>query len=82
MRYQSSHVSYVDHDTAFRSGLAFCTQQGIPGIQAEHWSTLPVGQKRNSVRISSTELYGGGLFVIDMRLLPWGCGIWPAGESC
>lgn len=52
----------------------------MPGIQAEHWKTLAVGDKRDSVRISSTALYGGGLFMLDMKLVPWGCAVWPAGE--
>jgi hypothetical protein len=26
-------------------------------------------------------LFAGGLYVIDMKLMPWGCGVWPACES-
>jgi hypothetical protein len=49
--------------------------------QAEHWTRLPPGQNRDSVRITSHSLYSGGLFLIDLELMPWGCGIWPACES-
>jgi len=49
-------------------------------VQAEHWSTLPAGQNRDSVRITSHALYSGGLFLIDLALMPWGCGVWPACE--
>ena len=76
-------------------GLAFWTDDGTPGIQvylsfcvknqeltaqAEHWDPLPAGQNRDSVRITSHALYSGGLFLIDLELMPWGCGIWPACE--
>ncbi|GMK58190.1 hypothetical protein CspeluHIS016_0502220 [Cutaneotrichosporon spelunceum] len=71
-------VQYVTPEVAFRDGLAFWTENGTPGIQAEHWKNLPVGEKRNSVRISSKTAFGGGLFVFDMALLPHGCGVWPA----
>ena len=50
-------------------------------IQAEHWSPLAVGQNRDSVRITSHALYSGGLFLIDLALMPWGCGVWPACKS-
>ena len=49
--------------------------------QAEHWSPLPTGQNRDSVRITSHALYSGGLFLIDLALMPWGCGVWPACKS-
>jgi beta-glucanase (GH16 family) len=71
-------AQYVPRDQAFGEGLAFWTQNGTPGIQAEHWKTLPVGEKRHSVRIVSKNAFAGGLFVFDMALLPHGCGVWPA----
>ncbi|WWD22847.1 hypothetical protein CI109_107341 [Kwoniella shandongensis] len=71
-------VQYQDWPTAFDQNLAFFTSDGIPGIQADHWSHLPVGTPRNSVRISSKGLFAGGLFIIDLALMPWGCGVWPA----
>ncbi|ORY27342.1 concanavalin A-like lectin/glucanase domain-containing protein [Naematelia encephala] len=70
--------SYVDHDKAFTDGLAFWTSSGVPGIQAEHWATLAEGVTRDSVRITSKALFAGGLFIIDLALMPWGCGVWPA----
>ncbi|WVQ76859.1 hypothetical protein IAR50_006533 [Cryptococcus sp. DSM 104548] len=51
---------------------------GVPGIQAEHWATTDVGAHRNSVRITTKAVFEGGLFIIDMALMPWGCGVWPA----
>ncbi|ODN83771.1 hypothetical protein L198_07667 [Cryptococcus wingfieldii CBS 7118] len=71
-------VNYVGRSKAFSDGLAFWTKDGIPGIQAEHWATTDVGAHRNSVRITTKSLFEGGLFIIDMALMPWGCGVWPA----
>lgn len=71
-------VQYVHRDVAFGEGLAFWTQDGMPGIQTEHWKKLPVGEKRHSVRIVSKNAFAGGLFVFDMGLLPHGCAVWPA----
>ncbi|WOO79688.1 putative glycosidase [Vanrija pseudolonga] len=71
-------VTYVDGPTAFKTGLAFWTNEGQPGIQTEHWTTIQPGQPRNSVRISSKAVFGGGLFIFDLALMPWGCGVWPA----
>lgn len=71
-------VTYVDNATAFKDGLAFWTSDGIPGIQVDHWSDTAVGANRNSVRITTKSLFEGGLFIIDLALMPWGCGVWPA----
>lgn len=71
-------LSYVDRATAFGGGLAFWTENGTAGIQAEHWARLEPGTKRDSVRITSKALFAGGLFIIDLGLMPWGCGVWPA----
>ncbi|OWZ79018.1 hypothetical protein C366_02524 [Cryptococcus neoformans Tu401-1] len=71
-------VTYVDNATAFKDGLAFWTSDGIPGIQVDHWSDTSIGANRNSVRITTKSLFEGGLFIIDLALMPWGCGVWPA----
>ncbi|WVR03268.1 hypothetical protein IAU60_000259 [Kwoniella sp. DSM 27419] len=71
-------VNYLDRDTAFARGNVFWTGDGSPGIQADHWSYLPVGTPRDSIRITTKSLFAGGLFIVDLRLSPWGCGVWPA----
>jgi hypothetical protein len=121
MPYIATDDRYVSREEALEGGLAFWTNDGIPGIQvsshvffplssslfsqlfpflispslverrqreveraddqAEHWSPLPTGQNRDSVRITSHALYSGGLFLIDLALMPWGCGVWPACKS-
>ncbi|KAK6904976.1 hypothetical protein I203_105795 [Kwoniella mangroviensis CBS 8507] len=70
-------VTYVDNSTAFKKGLAFWTGDGKPGIQVDHFSTTPVNTPRDSVRITTKSMFAGGLFIIDMALMPWGCGVWP-----
>ncbi|WWC85506.1 uncharacterized protein L201_000370 [Kwoniella dendrophila CBS 6074] len=69
---------YVDNSTAFKNGLTFWTADGKPGIQVDHFSILPVNAPRDSVRITTKAMFSGGLFIIDMALMPWGCGVWPA----
>ena len=32
----------------------------------------------HSVRIGSPNVYGGGLFILDLMRMPYGCGVWPA----
>ncbi|WVW81476.1 hypothetical protein I302_103470 [Kwoniella bestiolae CBS 10118] len=71
-------VTYVDNSTAFKKGLAFWTGDGKPGIQVDHFSSTPVNTPRDSVRITTKSMFAGGLFIIDMALMPWGCGVWPA----
>lgn len=33
---------------------------------------------RPSVRISSNKTYNSGLFILDVKHMPFGCGTWPA----
>lgn len=74
-------VNYQDRGSAFSKGLAFWTKDGIPGIQADGWTDLQPGQKRDSIRIHSNAVFNGGLFIADFKLMPWGCGIWPSCRS-
>ncbi|OCF33123.1 hypothetical protein I316_05168 [Kwoniella heveanensis BCC8398] len=71
-------VNYIDGPSAFERGNAFWTGDGKPGIQADHWSNLPVGTPRDSVRITTKSLFSGGLIIVDLALAPWSCGVWPA----
>ncbi|EIW73129.1 hypothetical protein TREMEDRAFT_59291 [Tremella mesenterica DSM 1558] len=71
-------VNYTDATTAFDDGLAFWTNTGVPGIQVDHWTKLPSGTPRNSVRMNTRDIFSGGLFIIDLQVMPFGCGVWPA----
>ncbi|KAI8372863.1 concanavalin A-like lectin/glucanase domain-containing protein [Radiomyces spectabilis] len=45
-------------------------------IRAENRTVTPEG--RPSVRLRSKEQYNSGLFLLDLRHMPTGCGTWPA----
>ncbi|THH09182.1 hypothetical protein EW145_g2200 [Phellinidium pouzarii] len=71
-------TNYVDRDTAFNSSLAYVMSDGTIIMTGDDTTTLPLGQNRKSVRISSNKTYNGGLFILDVNRAPWGCGVWPA----
>lgn len=68
-------VNYVDRDTAQNAGL-INTDEGIHmGVD----STNVAADGRQSVRITSTQSYDKGLFILDLDHMPGGiCGTWPA----
>jgi hypothetical protein len=41
-------------------------------------TSVASGSGRGSVRISSKKSYNGGLFLFDIKHMPYGCGTWPA----
>ncbi|KAH9937666.1 concanavalin A-like lectin/glucanase domain-containing protein [Fomitopsis serialis] len=69
---------YTDRNTAFADGLAYVESDGIVVMKGDNTTTLSNGQYRNSVRISSQKQYNTGLFILDLDMAPWGCGVWPA----
>ncbi|KAJ9113852.1 hypothetical protein QFC19_000045 [Naganishia cerealis] len=71
-------INYVKAEKAFADGLAFWSKDGTPGIRTEHTLKKQPGEYRDSVRIHSKAVYNGGLFIIDLKEMPWGCGVWPA----
>ncbi|KAI6005347.1 glycoside hydrolase family 16 protein [Pisolithus orientalis] len=71
-------VTFVDQQTAFSSGLAYVTSDNKVIMQGDNTTWLPLGTNRSSVRISSQAMYNTGLFVLDLDMAPWGCGVWPA----
>ncbi|BCS19055.1 glycoside hydrolase family 16 protein [Aspergillus puulaauensis] len=70
----NGHVKYVDRDTA-QSGELISTGSSIH-MGVDHTNNAPDG--RQSVRLSSTQTYHHGLFILDLGHLPTGCGTWPA----
>ncbi|KAH8120381.1 concanavalin A-like lectin/glucanase domain-containing protein [Phellopilus nigrolimitatus] len=71
-------VNYVDRDTAFNKSLVYVNDDGTVIMSGDDTTWLPMGQNRDSVRISGTKIYNGGLFLLDLNRAPWGCGVWPA----
>jgi len=69
-------VDYVNQQTAQNAGLiGFRNGAVYIGCDTKNKVT---GRGRQSVRISTKEIWNGGLFVMDLQHMPTGCGTWPA----
>jgi len=67
-------VHFVDHDTAISSRLSYVNDAGNVVLKVDDSSVVPIGQQRDSVRISSTDSFGlGTLWVLDAYHVPYGC---------
>ncbi|KAF8140231.1 glycoside hydrolase family 16 protein [Boletus edulis] len=71
-------TNFVDQQKAFADGLAYVTSDNKVIMRGDNTTLLAKGVNRNSVRISSQAAYNTGLFVLDLDMAPWGCGVWPA----
>ncbi|KAI9572939.1 glycoside hydrolase family 16 protein [Boletus coccyginus] len=71
-------TNFVNQQTAFADDLAYVRSDNKVIMKGDNTTSLPVGTNRNSVRISSQAVYNTGLFVLDLDMAPWGCGVWPA----
>ncbi|KZT54380.1 glycoside hydrolase family 16 protein [Calocera cornea HHB12733] len=71
-------VNYLNKTLAMSRGLASVTADNKAVMQVDNHTDLPLGQYRDSVRITSSKSYTGGLFLLDVEHAPWGCGVWPA----
>jgi len=59
--------------------LAFINTAGNAIVRVDNVSTVDYPNKRNTIRLQSTEAYGlGSLWVMDAIHLPYGCSVWPA----
>jgi len=73
---------FVSSQVASSAQLAFTNSAGNAIIKVDNTTNVPFNQKRNTVRISSTDSYGvGSLWVADMLHVPFGCSVWPAWWS-
>jgi hypothetical protein len=68
-------VRYLPRSEAKPAGLIQTNDTHVY-IGVDYNNPAPNG--RASVRLESKELYTGGLFILDVDHLPWGCGVWPA----
>lgn len=71
-------VTFVDQQTAFNDDLAYVTSNNKVIMRGDNTTQLAYGVNRNSVRIESQAQYNMGLFILDLDMAPWGCGVWPA----
>lgn len=78
----NGYINYVDKEKAFAQSIANVTFETTDGGIAEpfiYMSTTPTAKgPRNSVRLEGLKRYNRGLFIIDVRHMPAGCGTWPA----
>lgn len=74
---------FVDSTVAASSKLAYVdstTNRAI--IKVDNTTTVPYNEKRNTVRMSSQDLYDvGSVWIADMYHVPYGCSVWPAWWS-
>ncbi|KZV76694.1 glycoside hydrolase family 16 protein [Peniophora sp. CONT] len=72
-------VWWLGQQDAMNQGLAYVDNNGHAIIKVDNTSNVPFNEKRNTVRITSTDSYAvGSLWIIDILHLPWGCSVWPA----
>lgn len=69
-------VNYVDQPTAQANNLIGMSSNGNILMKVETTPTVP--STRQSVRITTTASWNGGLFIMDSTHMPTGCGTWPA----
>lgn len=65
---------YVSDERAFQLGLASVTQDDFVYMGSTPTHRGP----RESVRLEGRTLFNRGLFIVDVRHMPAGCGVWPA----
>jgi len=70
-------VNYQSRKQALAKKLAY-VKDGTTVLTVDSTSTVPVGGKRDSVRITSKKTWDRGLFIADFAFMPHGCSVWPA----
>jgi len=70
------YVNYVSQAQANADGLIIAAP-GKVLIKSDD-KNVASGRGRNSIRLSSTQSWNGGLFIADLEHMPAGCGTWPA----
>ncbi|KAI0042191.1 glycoside hydrolase family 16 protein [Auriscalpium vulgare] len=74
-------VKFLSKSDAVKDGLAYVQDDGVAVLKVDNMNDLAIGKNRNSVRITSTKTYNGGLFIADFEAMPYGCSVWPAWWS-
>ncbi|KAI0738520.1 glycoside hydrolase family 16 protein [Daedaleopsis nitida] len=69
-------VNFLTGDDA--SKLAYVQKDGTAVIGVDTSDNVPVGGKRDSIRITSKDSFKRGLFIADIYSMPHGCSVWPA----
>ncbi|KAF5376167.1 hypothetical protein D9757_009320 [Collybiopsis confluens] len=71
-------VNWLSQSDAFSQGLAYVNNAENVIIKVDNMHSVAYPNKRNSVRITTKDLYGAGsLWIIDLVHIPYGCSVWP-----
>ncbi|KAI0354226.1 hypothetical protein OH77DRAFT_1405539 [Trametes cingulata] len=72
------HVNYLNQSSATSQKLAYVNDAGHAVLKVDDFSFVPWQEKRNSVRIESTDFFPvGSVILFDATHLPFGCSVWP-----
>ncbi|TFK29680.1 glycoside hydrolase family 16 protein [Coprinopsis marcescibilis] len=74
----NGNVNYQTRANAIAKNLAYVKQDGTTVLAVDDFSNVPVGGRRDSVRINTKKRYNEGLFIADFWKMPYGCSLWPA----
>lgn len=85
----AGYLTYKDEKDSFNLNLANVTTEKVedpfdPSAPASEKDFVYMASKatedgpRDSVRLEGKTRYDRGLFILDLRHLPTGCGVWPA----
>ncbi|KAK2463550.1 hypothetical protein APHAL10511_004301 [Amanita phalloides] len=74
----NGNVNYLKKEEAVDKKLSYVQPGGATVLAVDNYSNIPVGGKRNSVRIQTKKTYSSGLFIADFSAMPYGCSVWPA----
>ncbi|KAL6305987.1 concanavalin A-like lectin/glucanase domain-containing protein [Sparassis latifolia] len=74
-----SNTTWVSQENATALNLAYINAAGNAIMRVDNTTNVPVGEMRNSVRITSQQSFDfGSLWIMDAVHLPYGCSVWPA----
>ncbi|KAL4253040.1 Glycosyl Hydrolase Family 16 [Abortiporus biennis] len=72
-------VNWLSEADAMAQNLAYINSAGNAIIKVDNTTNVPLNEKRNTVRITTTDFYSvGTLWLISLRHIPFGCSVWPA----
>ncbi|KAH9171666.1 concanavalin A-like lectin/glucanase domain-containing protein [Lactarius sanguifluus] len=72
-------ATFVNASQAASSRLAFVNSAGNAIMKVDNTTVVPLNSKRDTVRITSKNLFGvGSVWIADMLHVPFGCSVWPA----
>ncbi|KAH8986490.1 concanavalin A-like lectin/glucanase domain-containing protein [Lactarius akahatsu] len=72
-------ATFVNASQAASDRLAFVNSAGNAIMKVDNTTVVPLNSKRDTVRITSKDLFGvGSVWIADMLHVPFGCSVWPA----